>query len=62
MGVVIKSPEEVAAMREAGRIVAKVLETLAGEVKPGVKARFVKEILYPSMLVSSSEATRATAR
>jgi len=37
MGIVIKSPEEVAAMREAGRIVAKVLETLAGEVKPGVK-------------------------
>jgi methionyl aminopeptidase len=39
MGVVIKSPEEVVAMREAGRIVAKVLETLAGEVKPGVKTR-----------------------
>jgi methionyl aminopeptidase len=39
MGIVIKSPDEVAVMREAGRIVAKVLQTLAGEVKPGVKTR-----------------------
>jgi len=39
MGVVIKSPEEVAAMREAGRITAKLLQTLAAEVKPGVKTR-----------------------
>ena len=39
MGIVIKSPDEIAAMREAGRIVAKVLQTLAGEVKPGVKTR-----------------------
>ncbi len=39
MGIVIKSPDEIAVMREAGRIVAKVLQTLAGEVRPGVKTR-----------------------
>jgi methionyl aminopeptidase len=39
MGVVIKSPEEVAAMREAGRIVARLLQTIAKEVKPGVRTR-----------------------
>ncbi|MDM7999273.1 MAG: type I methionyl aminopeptidase [Dehalococcoidia bacterium] len=39
MGIVIKSPEEIAIMREAGRIVAKVLQAIAGEVKPGVKTR-----------------------
>lgn len=39
MGIVIKSPDEIAVMREAGRIVAGVLQTLSGEVKPGVKTR-----------------------
>jgi methionyl aminopeptidase len=39
MGVVIKSPEEVVAMREAGRIVARLLQTIAKEVKPGVRTR-----------------------
>lgn len=39
MGIDIKSPEEIAIMREAGRIVAKVLQAIAGEVKPGVRTR-----------------------
>jgi methionyl aminopeptidase len=39
MGIVIKSPDEIAVMREAGRVVANLLQTLAGEVKPGVKTR-----------------------
>ena len=39
MSIVIKSPDEIKVMREAGRIVAKVLKTLASEVSPGVKTR-----------------------
>jgi methionyl aminopeptidase len=39
MSIVIKSPDEIEVMREAGRIVAKVLRTLASEVNPGVKTR-----------------------
>jgi methionyl aminopeptidase len=39
MGVVIKSPEEIAVMREAGRIVAKALQAITEAVKPGVKTR-----------------------
>jgi methionyl aminopeptidase len=39
MGIVIKSPDEITVMRDAGRIVAKVLQTLANEVRPGVKTR-----------------------
>jgi methionyl aminopeptidase len=39
MSIVIKSPDEIEVMREAGRIVAKVLKTLASEVSPGVKTR-----------------------
>lgn len=36
---VIKSSEEVAVMRQAGRIVAAVLQRLKEEVKPGIKTR-----------------------
>jgi len=34
---VIKSPQEVAIMRQAGRIVAAVLQRLREEIKPGIK-------------------------
>ena len=36
---VIKSSEEVAAMRQAGKIVASVLQRLKEEVRPGIKTR-----------------------
>jgi len=36
MGIILKSPREVAQMREAGRVVAAVLEAVAKDVKPGV--------------------------
>ncbi len=39
MGIVIKSAEEIAAMREAGRIVGKVLQALSSEVRPGIRTR-----------------------
>ncbi len=37
MRIVIKSEQEVAAMRQAGRIVATVLEVLKLQVRPGMK-------------------------
>jgi len=36
MGIILKSPQEVAKMREAGRIVAVVLDAVARAVKPGI--------------------------
>ncbi len=36
MSIIIKSPDEIKIMREAGRIVAIVHETLKKEVKPGI--------------------------
>ena len=36
---VIKSAEEVAIMRKAGKIVAIVLQKLKDEIKPGIKTR-----------------------
>lgn len=35
-GIIVKSPQEIDIMREAGRIVASTLATLAARVKPGV--------------------------
>jgi methionyl aminopeptidase len=40
MPIIIKSDEEIAIMRQAGRIVAEVLEILVGEIRPG---RIVKD-------------------
>ncbi len=39
MSIIIKSNQEIAAMREAGRILATVLETLKSQVKPGMKTK-----------------------
>jgi methionyl aminopeptidase len=38
-GVVIKSPDEIAIMREAGRIVAEMMQVVLAEVRPGVVVR-----------------------
>jgi methionyl aminopeptidase len=42
--VIIKSAEEIAMMREAGRIVAVVLQKLSEAVKPGMKTRQLDEL------------------
>jgi methionyl aminopeptidase len=39
MSIVIKSPREIALMRQAGKIVAVVLKMLAEEVRPGIKTK-----------------------
>ena len=39
MGIIIKSEREIASMRQAGRIVAIILEILSKQMKPGMKTR-----------------------
>jgi len=39
MGIIIKSAEEIAVMRQVGRIVAKVLKELGSQVRPGMKTK-----------------------
>jgi methionyl aminopeptidase len=39
MSIIIKSEREIALMRQAGRIVAIVLDILSREVKPGMKTK-----------------------
>jgi methionyl aminopeptidase len=44
IGVIIKSSQEIAAMREAGRIVAAVIEALTKEVRPGITTRELDDV------------------
>ena len=39
MAVTIKSPREIACMREAGRLLAEVHEELAGIIRPGISTK-----------------------
>ncbi|MCK4274382.1 MAG: M24 family metallopeptidase, partial [Dehalococcoidales bacterium] len=39
MGIVIKSEKEIAKMRQAGNVVAKVLKLLSEQIKPGMKTK-----------------------
>jgi len=41
---IIKSAEEIAIMREAGRIVGIVLQTISQAVKPGIKTRQINDL------------------
>jgi len=44
IGVIIKSSQEIAIMREAGRIVAAVIEALTKEVRPGMTTRELDDV------------------
>jgi len=44
MSIIIKSDREIAAMRQAGRIVASVLDILTKQLKPGVKTKALDTI------------------
>ena len=44
MSIEIKTPEQIAVMREAGLVVARTLRTLAGAVRPGVTTGELDEI------------------
>ena len=39
MSIIIKSKQEIAAMRQAGKIVGIVLEVLTKQVRPGIKTK-----------------------
>jgi methionyl aminopeptidase len=44
MGIILKSPQEIAIMQEAGRVVAAVLKALAEEARPGVKTSHLDDV------------------
>ena len=45
-GIVIKSAEEIASMRRAGQVVAKMIEAVSKEIKPGVTTADLDAIAY----------------
>jgi len=46
----IKTPEEIAMLRAAGRIAAKVLEALTPHIQPGITSRQINRIAYDLMV------------
>ena len=44
MSIIIKNDEEIEAMRQAGRIVAKILGTMIRQLRPGMKTRELDDI------------------
>ena len=44
MSIIIKSAEEITAMRQAGRIVGEILEILSRQVRPGMKTKELDSI------------------
>jgi methionyl aminopeptidase len=49
MAIGIKSDDEIAAMREAGRIVARILRSLAAEVRPGMRTAELDRVCVEEM-------------
>lgn len=45
MGIIIKSAQEIALMREAGRVVGSLLEVLSRETRPGMKTKELDSIV-----------------
>ena len=57
MGIIIKSDNEIAIMREAGRIVAEVLRTIIRQVEPGITTMDMDKIAekeFPKLGATSS--------
>jgi methionyl aminopeptidase len=44
MGIILKSPQEIAIMQEAGEVVEAVLKALAEEARPGVKTMHLEDV------------------
>jgi methionyl aminopeptidase len=54
---VIKSPQELAIMRQAGRIVARILHKLAEEVKPGIKTSHLDSVAVSQLTKFGAKAS-----
>ena len=55
--IIIKSAEEVSLMRQAGRIVAIVLQKLEEEIRPGINTRYLDEVAVDELKRQGAEAS-----
>ena len=55
--MVIKSSEEVAIMREAGKVVAAILQRLKAEVKPGIRTQQLDTVIIDELKNKSAKAS-----
>lgn len=54
-GVIIKSPQEIDLMRQAGQVVAKTIKVLLKEVRPGITTGELDAIAHKCMLEAGSK-------
>jgi methionyl aminopeptidase len=57
MPIIVKSEEEIALIREAGRVVGQVLQILAQEAKPGVKGKRLDKMVRKEFAARGVEPT-----
>jgi methionyl aminopeptidase len=57
MSIIIKSPREIDIMRQAGRIVATVLQALSREIKPGMKTQELDDICIQELAKHGARAS-----
>lgn len=57
VAVIIKSPDEIAAMRRAGRVVVSILRTLAREIRAGMTTAQLDEIVVRELAKYGAEAS-----
>ncbi len=57
MGIIIKSGREIATMRQAGKIVAAVLEELSKQVRPGMKTKELNTIADREMKIRGARSS-----
>ncbi len=57
MGIILKSPREIAYMRDAGRVVAAVLDEVAKRVRPGITTAELDDIAVSELKKWGAEAS-----
>ncbi len=55
VGIIIKSPEEIALMRHAGKVVARTLAVLVNSIRPGMKTRELDTIATREILSQGAQ-------
>ena len=55
MAIVIKTPDEIGMMREAGRILARALGLLVQQVKPGIRTRELDRLFMVELVKAGAE-------
>jgi methionyl aminopeptidase len=57
MGIIVKNPDEIGIMREAGRILARILGLLVEQVRPGIRTRELDRVFAREVARSGAKSS-----